>query len=180
VSLPSFITREVLVLRRTPTPAQIELLRPRVQRARRVCIDYTGAGIGLDDALAQEFGGGARLHPSQHSPTGKVELCTFTAGLKEEIFIKLRAAFERRSIFIPRSSDIREDLHSVHRVVSNSGHISFRASRTADGHSDRCTALALALRAATSAPLIACAAAIGRKLPMYGGTPYIRRRSTYY
>lgn len=35
----SFITREVLVLRRSPTPAQIEALRPRVQLARRVCVD---------------------------------------------------------------------------------------------------------------------------------------------
>jgi phage FluMu gp28-like protein len=162
VSLPSFITREVLVLRRTPTPAQIEALRPRVQRARRVCIDYTGAGIGLGDALAQEFG------------SHKVELCTFTAPLKEEIFVKLRAAFERRSIFIPRSTDIREDLHSVHRIVSHSGQISFRASRTADGHSDRCTALALAVRAATSAPPFACAKSIGRK------RPGLVRRPIYY
>jgi phage FluMu gp28-like protein len=170
VSLPSFITREVLVLSRTPTPAQIELLRPRVQRARRVCLDYTGAGIGLGDALAQEFG--AARDPKDWR--GKVELCTFTAPLKEEIFVKMRAAFERRSIWIPKSTDIREDLHSMHRVVSNSGHISFRASRTADGHSDRCTALALALRAADSAPPFACAKSIGRK------RPGLVRRPIYY
>ena len=53
----SFMTREVLVMRRMPTPEQIELLRPRVNLARAVCVDYTGAGVGLGDALRKEFGG---------------------------------------------------------------------------------------------------------------------------
>lgn len=95
-----------------------------------------------------------------------MELCTFTAPFKEEIFIKLRAAFERRSVWIPRSTEIREDLHAMHRVVSPSGHITFRASRTADGHSDRCTALALALRAGESSPPVACASSVGRGFRM--------------
>lgn len=158
----SFITREVLVLQRTPTPAQIEALRPRARLARRVCIDYTGAGIGLGDALAQEFGRAVDVKDWR----GKVELCTFTAGLKEEIFVKLRAAMERRSVWIPRSTEIREDLHSMHRVVSQHGHIAFRATRSADGHSDRCTALALALRAAESAPVVYPAKSIGQKFAM--------------
>jgi phage FluMu gp28-like protein len=152
-------TREVLALQRTPTPAQLEALRPRVQRARRVCVDYTGPGIGLGDHLAQEFG----LAPDRTDWSGKVELCTFTAPLKEEIFVKLRAAFERRKIWIPPSQVIREDLHGVHRIISNTGHISYRATQSADGHSDRCTALALALRAAESAPPIACASTLGTK-----------------
>ena len=145
----ALMTREVLALRRMPTPAQIEALALRVRLARKVCVDYTGAGVGLGDALVQEFG------------SGKVELCSFTAPLKEEIFVKLCAAFERRSIWIPKSTEIREDLHSVHRIVSNSGQLSFRASRMADGHSDRCTALALATRAAQSAPVSACASSVG-------------------
>jgi phage FluMu gp28-like protein len=131
-----------------PTPEQIELLRPRVQLARKVCVDYTGAGVGLGDALKAEFG-------------AKVELCTFTAGLKEEIFVKLRAAMERRGVWIPMSAEIREDLHSVHRVVSNTGQISFRASRSADGHSDRATALALAVRAAESGPVSCAPSSVG-------------------
>jgi phage FluMu gp28-like protein len=140
-------------------------LRPRVRLARKVCADYTGAGVGLGDALMQEFG------------SHKVELCTFTAGLKEEIFVKLRAAFERRSLYIPRSTEIREDLHSLHRVVSNSGQISFRASRTADGHSDHCTALALALRAGESAPVSQGATTVGRGYPMGRRT---RMHRNYY
>ena len=118
--------------------------------ARKVCVDYRGAGVGLGDALKAEFG-------------GKVELCTFTAGLKEEIFVKLRAAMERRGVWIPKSTEIREDLHAVHRVVSTTGQISFRASRSADGHSDRATALALAVRAAESGPVSYAPSSVGRR-----------------
>lgn len=154
-------TREVLTLQRTPTPAQLELLRPRIQRARRVCFDRTGAGIGLGDSLAAEFSQAA----DRSDPSGKIELCNFTAALKEEIFVKLRAAFERRKIWIPSSREIREDLHGVHRLVSAHGHVSYRAAHSADGHSDRCTALALALRAAESMPPAACATIVGRRFP---------------
>jgi phage FluMu gp28-like protein len=164
----TFITREVLVLQRMPTPEQIELLRPRVRLARRVCVDYTGAGVGLGDALAQEFGH-AR---DQKDYTGRVECCTFTASLKEEIFVKLRAAMERRALWIPRSTEIREDLHAMHRIVSPHGFIAFRASRSADGHSDRCTALALAVRAAESSPVIAPATTVRKVDPYFRGTVY--------
>ncbi|HEV8544313.1 MAG TPA: terminase family protein [Verrucomicrobiae bacterium] len=161
-----FITREVLVLERMPTPEQFEILRERVSRARRVCVDYTGAGIGLGDLLAREFGEYRPLSPSDGERarargTGKVELCPFTAALKQELFPKLRAAFERGQVRIPRSSAIREDLHGIHRITTNNGQFVYRASNSADGHSDRCTALALALRAAESRPPATCASSVG-------------------
>jgi len=46
---------EVLELSNLSTPEQVALLRPRLQRARRVCLDYTGPGIALGDYLVQEF-----------------------------------------------------------------------------------------------------------------------------
>jgi hypothetical protein len=57
VARPSnlFMTREILCLKNTSTPDQIEILRPRLQRCRRICLDYTGAGVGLGDYLAREF-----------------------------------------------------------------------------------------------------------------------------
>lgn len=151
-------TREVLTLDRMSTPAQVEILRPRVQRARRVCLDYTGAGVGLGDMLAQEFGA-----VTSGSHWGKIELCTFSQKLKNELFPKIRAALERRKLWLPRSSAIREDLHAVHRVISGNGNFSYRASHRADGHSDRCTALGLALRASECTPEIARASSVGRK-----------------
>jgi phage FluMu gp28-like protein len=154
-------TVEVLELDRMSTPAQVELFRPRIRQARRVCLDYTGAGIGLGDYLVKEFG---EWNPSQHK-FGKIELCAFSNSLKVEIFSKLRMAFERRGLRVPVNRTIREDLHLINRVTSPSGQITYRAAHTPDGHADRCTALALAVRAGsdTQAP-----AAIERMLPRSG------------
>lgn len=159
-----FLTREVLILQNASTPQQLEALIPRINLARRVCLDYTGPGIGLGDLLTRQFGEYvAPATPSVAPParSGKMELCTFTQPLKNELFTHLRSAFERRILAIPASADIREDLHSIYPVISNNGQISYRASHSPDGHSDRCTALSLALRAAESAPVTACASSVG-------------------
>ena len=137
-------TEEVLVLEKASTPDQVEALLPRIRLARRVCLDYSGAGVGLGDHLVRAVG---EWNPARHLG-GKVELCSFTSALKAELFPKLRAAFERAQVLIPVSRAIREDLHGIHKRVTANGQVSYRAARTSDGHSDRCTALALALRAA--------------------------------
>jgi phage FluMu gp28-like protein len=149
-------TREILVLEKTPTPEQVEILRPRLAAAQRVCLDYTGPGVGLGDYLAREFGA---HDPSQHR-FGKIELCQFTAALKAELFSKLRIAFENRALRIPVSAEVREDLHGVQRMTSAHGQITYRAACNPDGHSDRCTALSLALRAAGEPKAKAAAASV--------------------
>ena len=139
-------TREVLCERGISTPDQETMLEKRIQRATRVCFDYTGPGIGLGDYLVRRHG---EWDPEKHK-FGKIELCTFTAGFKREIFPKLRRAFEAPvKLRVPISIAVREDLHAMKQVVRN-GEYSYAAPRTAEGHSDRCTALALALRAAGS------------------------------
>lgn len=137
------ITKEILCLAKMPTPDQVEILSPRIRRAQRVCLDYTGPGVGLGDYLVKEFG---EWNPQQDK-FGKIELCTFTAGLKQDIFPKFKMRFEQRKLFIPISRTLREDLHSVHRVITANS-ISYRAPHTTDGHADRCTAGALMVRAA--------------------------------
>jgi phage FluMu gp28-like protein len=163
-------TREVLALEKMATPEQFELLKPRLKRARKVCLDFTGAGVGLGDYLVKEFG---EWNPMTHKG-GRVELCQFTAALKCEIFPRLRAAMEKKEVRIPVSTAIREDLHGIHRVVSQAGQVTYRASYSADGHSDRCTALALALRAAASAPVVSGATVV--KGENTDGFRAIRRR----
>jgi phage FluMu gp28-like protein len=138
------MTREVLTLAKMPTPEQVELLRLRIRPARRVCLDYTGPGVGMGDYLVKEFG---EYNPERHQ-LGKIELCTFTNDLKNDIFPKLRMAFEARNLGIPVSRVIREDLHSVYRITTPSGNITYKAPNTDDSHADRCTGLALAYRAA--------------------------------
>jgi phage FluMu gp28-like protein len=139
--------REVLEMRAMSTPDQVDLLRPRIQNARRVCLDYTGPGVGMGDYLVKEFG---EYNPEKDL-FGKIELCTFTNSLKVEIFSKLKMAFEQKRTRIPVSRAIREDLHSMQRVTSNNGTVTYRAPHNDDGHADRCTAKALSERAAVSA-----------------------------
>jgi phage FluMu gp28-like protein len=137
-------TREVLVLEKMSTPEQEQILSDRIAAANRVCFDYTGPGIGLGDYMVKTH---RQWKPEAHQ-FGKVELCTFTAKFKREIFPKLRRAFEAPTkIRVPISTKIREDLHEMKQVISN-GEYNYWAARTKDGHSDRCTAAALAVRAA--------------------------------
>lgn len=140
-------TREVLAERGMSTPDQEKMLHKRIARASRVCFDYTGPGIGLGDYLVKAHG---EWKPEQEK-FGKIELCTFTAGFKREIFPKLRRAFEAPvKLRVPISIAVREDLHAMKQIVKN-GEYSYAAPHTAEGHSDRCTALALALRAGGTA-----------------------------
>jgi phage FluMu gp28-like protein len=133
------VTKEVLTLEKMSTPDQMDALRPRLAKARRVALDYTGPGIGLGDMMVKEFG---EWTPDQHK-YGKVELCVMTNSFKLKIFPGLRVALEKRNHRIPVNRVIREDLHSINRVVTANGAISYRAPHTADGHADRATALAL-------------------------------------
>jgi len=130
-----------------PDELQQEILRSRISSASRVAFDYTGPGIGLGDYLVKDFG---EYKPEQHK-FGKVELCTFTVKFKRDIFPKFRRHFEApTTIRIPISRAIREDLHSMMQVVRN-GQYDYWAPRTKEGHSDRCTAGALATHAAGDA-----------------------------
>lgn len=129
-------TVEVLVLRGMDLTPQMDLLRPRLRRAARACIDASGLGRQMAQDFSREFG-------------GKVESCVFTPQLKREIFPALKKAFQDRSLAIPVSRDFREDLHGYQESFA-SGQATYFAPRTKEGHSDRSTALALALRAATS------------------------------
>jgi phage FluMu gp28-like protein len=138
------ITRDVKVLFKTDTVDQENILRDRIRAAGRVCFDYTGPGIGMGDHLVKEH---KRWNPEGHE-FGKIELCTFTAPFKRLIFPRLRRAFEQRELLIPISREIREDLHGMQQTLSGESY-NYWSPRTKEGHSDRCTALALALRAAS-------------------------------
>lgn len=137
-------SREVLEMKAMSTPDQIDLLRPRIKMVQRVALDYTGPGVGMGDYLVKEFG---EWNPDRHQ-FGKIELVTFSQTSKVDLFSKLRMAFEAQKVRVPISRVIREDLHSIHRVTSSNGGVSYRAPHSADGHADRCTAKALAHRAA--------------------------------
>ena len=66
------------------------------------------------------------------------------------MFPALRVAFEKRLVRVPAERAIREDLHSMQRVSTTAGGVTYRAPHSEDGHADRCTALALCVRAAAT------------------------------
>lgn len=137
------ITREVICLQNMSTPEQVEILEQRVARCQRTCLDYTGPGVGFGDYLAKLHG---EYDPAAHK-LGRVELVTLSVPIKQSMFPNLRSAFERRQWRIPVSRVIREDLHSMYRVTTRTGQMTYRAPHSDDGHADRCNALALAERA---------------------------------
>jgi hypothetical protein len=69
------------------------------------------------------------------------------ARIHSEIYTEI-SAFDAVKLRVPFATETREDLHEMQQIVSN-GKYSYSAPRTAAGHSDRCTALALAVRAAS-------------------------------
>lgn len=137
------VTRDVQVFNKVSTPDQQDLMKATVANSQRTCFDYTGPGIGLGDYLVKDH---QEWKPEAHK-FGKVELCTFSAGFKRLIFPRLRSAFEKRELLIPIAREIREDLHEMHQTFTG-GQYNYWSARTKEGHSDRCTALALAIRAA--------------------------------
>ena len=143
-------TREVLVLKNIASPEQEQILVSRIRAAQRTCFDYTGPGIGLGDYLVRPDLGLGKYKPEEHL-FGKVELCTFTTKFKRDNFPILRAAFKDAKgvckIRVPISTVIREDLHEMQQVLTN-GDYNYWSRRTREGHSDRCTALMLCVKAA--------------------------------
>ncbi|MDE2102214.1 MAG: terminase family protein [Patescibacteria group bacterium] len=136
-------TREVIEYRGMSTPDQVDAMADRIAAARRVSVDYTGPGIGLGDLLVKRFG---QYDPEKHL-FGKIELVTFTQNEKLKLFPALRVAFEQQRVRVPVNRTFREDLHSMQRVTTLNGNVTYRAPHTQDGHADRCTGLALCLRA---------------------------------
>lgn len=140
----TLITREVLVLEQMSSPKQQQILRDRIKQANLVCFDRTGPGIGLGDYLVEEHG---EWSPKRQT-YGKVELCNFSPALKREIFSKTRQCFEELGVKVPISREIREDLHQMQQTYNGETY-NYWSPRTRLGHSDRCTALALCIRAAS-------------------------------
>lgn len=147
------ITREVLILDRVPFPQQEAILAPRVMAAAFTAIDATGIGGPVSEHLA------AALDET------RLEGVTFTGDRKRELFERLKKTLQARTVALPATAVIRDDLGSVQRIVSPGGSIRYAAARTADGHADRSTALALAVHAALRNPGAGCGAFASTRVP---------------
>jgi phage FluMu gp28-like protein len=132
-----FYTRCVTCLEKTPFPEQRDFLLSLFAHLRpvRVCVDYTGMGGPITEDLQKRYG------------TASIEAVTFSNAVKSDLATRTRKLFEDHRVRIPIDIKIRNDLHSVKKVVTAAGNIRFDAERTKDGHADRFWALSLALMA---------------------------------
>jgi len=131
-------TAGIKVFEKTPFNIQFDFLSAvlRSPAIRHCCIDATGIGAMMAEEAARHHG------------KYRVEECQFTAPFKQEIFTNVRRIFEDKTVRIPVSRAIREDLHGMQKITTASGGIRYLAPHSDDGHCDRATALALALQAA--------------------------------
>lgn len=131
------LTRHILELKGVRFSEQEERLYEllAVPGMRRCCIDSTGLGMQFAERATERFG-------------YRAEAVRFSSGTKEELAYPLRAAFEDRSIRIPRRKEIEADLRSVRKETTGAGNTRFAGERGANGHADRFWAVALAVHAA--------------------------------
>ena len=133
------ITREVIVLERTPFHAQFSMIEMLVSIAQRACFDATGIGAQLAEDMARKYG-------------SKVEQVVFNLENKEKMATAQKTNFENRLERIPAAAFIRRSINAVKRYSSTTGHFRFDAERTDQGHADEFWACALATAAAQGAP----------------------------
>ena len=131
-------TRDVICLQNMRKSEQEAILYPIMAQCERICLDYTGLGIGWGDDAQDKFG------------TSRVECVTFTARSKEAMAYPVRSKMEDRRLRIPYDKHVRADLRSVTKQTTAAGNVRFTAERTPDGHADRFWALALAIEAAAT------------------------------
>lgn len=130
-----WLTRRVICLAKQTFDAQEKELYSLLElpNLRRCCIDATGIGRQFAERAQQRFG------------EYKVEAVNFTGPVKEALAYPLRAAFEDKTIRIPRDRAIEADLRAVKKDTTAAGNIRFSADRGKNGHADRFWALALGI-----------------------------------
>jgi len=127
--------RKLEVLKDMRFSEQFQILDHFASFARKVAIDETGIGMQMAEELEKKWG-------------EKVIPVYFTAKVKEELAQALRIKFQDKLIKIPEDVQLREDLHSVRKTLTESGNIKIEGS-TKDSHADRFWAIALAVYAAS-------------------------------
>jgi phage FluMu gp28-like protein len=135
---PMTFTRKVKVMEKAPFRAQWDVFQSFMAhpQLRRACIDETGIGMQMAEEAEHTYG------------AHRVEKVSFTSSVKEELAYELRRRIEEKTLVLPESQKIREDLHSVRKSVTSAGNLRFQV-QGGDGHADRFWAGALSCHAAS-------------------------------
>ena len=99
----------------------------------RVCIDATGIGANLAENLHRKY--------------AQVKEVKFSHDIKNEMFTLTKSKMGDGLLLLPNDNNLIEDMHKIRKLVSQSGNLSFSASRDDKGHADDATAVALGVYA---------------------------------
>jgi len=132
----TLFTRAVVTMQDATFDAQEQELHRLMSlpRMTRCCVDQTGIGRQFAERGARKYG-------------RRVEGVTFTGAVKESLAYPLKAALEDRALRVPDDPAIVADFRAIRKTTTSAGNIRFEGERTANGHSDRFWAAALALHA---------------------------------
>lgn len=126
--------REIITMLRAPFRAQHAALDAIIKRDNvvRMRIDQTGMGEAFVEAVQDRHG------------SSRVSGAVFTPDIRFGLARGLKEAMEDRAFRIPEGErDLREDLHSITKAVSQTGAVRLVHDGTSDGHGDRFWAAAL-------------------------------------
>ena len=132
--------REVRTLKRKSFSHQDRVLDELVEKYNvlRVAIDQTGLGEKPVEDAQDRYG------------RYRVEGVLFTLQSKQHLANLGKQAFEDRKVRIPLGDvEIRNDLHKLRRVVTQTGNFRFDADADSSGHADRTWAAFLGIYAAS-------------------------------
>lgn len=116
------------------------LMRDRIAgtglMVRRLVIDEAGLGMQLAEELERDFRARAE------------GVNTGVASVREDMWTRVRARSEERTLGLPDDIDLLSQFAGVRRILTASKHDRYDVDRGSDGHGDEATALALGLMAA--------------------------------
>lgn len=132
---------DVLTAKRTDFDEQKAMIRDarKAFRWNTLHVDETGLGMNLAEDLQKEFG------------ESEVVTVRFDLKSKEDLFTRAFRYHRNGAVRYPRGElgeTLAREAISLRRVVSDAGNVCYEFPRTADGHGDHFTALALALKGA--------------------------------
>jgi len=140
------VCRKIVKLHKTPYHVQEQCAADLLSNHNilRACLDATGIGDMLVEALQNKFG------------TYRVEKIKFTGPIKEHLASLVRGQMEDKRLRVPAGRAIRESFHSVRKTVTAAGNIRFDAASTDAGHADEFWAAATGLEAAQTGVIPQC------------------------
>lgn len=161
VQLPdkTYFVKDIVIMRKASYEHQLQVLKEKHQKARYQAgyIDANGIGSALAEYATKQV-------------SAKIKGYTWTSGNKTPAYESLRALiFDRRLKFARHLKPlVVQDFSNVHRVVTESGKVSYQAGRNENGHSDATSALVLAIQAAVQHPRQAQLPSATRLNSMFG------------